>query len=58
MRSRPDPESAWIGAYEYTAIAMGVFDSPTGRHLARHTFVGEKADYYEIADGVFQSESY
>jgi hypothetical protein len=44
--------------YQYTAVAMGVFDGPTGLRLAKHTFVGEKGDYYEIADGVSQSEGY
>ena len=44
--------------YEWTAVAMGVFDGPTGTQLAKHTFVGDKGDYYEIADGVEQSEEY
>ena len=47
-----------IEGYEYTAVAMGVFDSPTGIRLSKHTFVGDKGDYYEIADEVPQSESY
>ena len=44
--------------YEFTAVAMGLFESPTGTRLAKHTFVGDKGDYYEIDDGVPQSESY
>lgn len=44
--------------YEFTAVAMGVFDLPTGTRLAKHTFVGDKGDYYDIDDGVPQSESY
>ena len=47
-----------IEDYEYTAVAMGVFDSPTGVHLSKHTFVGDKGDYYEIDDGLPQSEHY
>ena len=38
-----------IKGYEFTAIALGAFDSPTGMRIAKHTFVGDKGDYYEIA---------
>jgi hypothetical protein len=38
---------------DWTSIAMGAFDS-TNTHLEMHIFVGEKGDYYEIADGVPQ----
>ncbi len=44
------PARDWIG------IAMGAFDSPTLTHLALHIFVGEKGDYYEIADGLPQNQ--
>lgn len=37
---------------ERLAIAMGAFDQPTGTHLAKHIFVTDKGDYYEIADGL------
>ncbi len=47
-----------MDGYQYTAVAMGVFECPTGLGLSKHTFVGEKGDYYEIADGVQQSEGY
>jgi hypothetical protein len=40
----------WIG------LAMGAFDTPTNTHIAVHVFVGEKGDYYDIADGVQQFE--
>lgn len=43
------PARDWIG------IAMGAFDPPTGTRLAIHIFVGEKGDYYEIADGLPQN---
>ena len=47
-----------IEGYAFTAVAMGLFDGPTGLHLAKHTFVVEKGDYYEIADGVTQCEGF
>ena len=40
------PHKDWI------AIAMGAFDAPTGTALAKHIFVADKGDYYEIADGL------
>lgn len=47
-----DPlERDWIG------LAMGAFDAPTDTSLAVHIFVGDKGDYYDIADGVPQWES-
>ena len=33
-----------------TGIAAGSLDSPTGLHTMGHIFVGEKADFYDIAD--------
>lgn len=39
----------WIG------VAMGAFDGPTETTLKVHIFVGDKGDYYEIADGLPQS---
>jgi hypothetical protein len=47
-----------IDGYQYTAVAMGALEGPTGMKLSKHTFVGDKGDYYEIADGVAQSDSY
>lgn len=44
--------------YEFTAVAMGLLDGPTNLRLSKHTFVGDKGDYYEISDGVAQSDSY
>ncbi len=41
---------------DWTAIAMGAFDGPTGTSLKMHIFVSEKGDYYEIADGLPQNE--
>jgi len=33
-------------------IAMGAFESPTGRYLAEHINVADKGDYYEIGDSL------
>ena len=40
---------------DWTGIALGAFDSPTGIRLEKHIFVAEKGDYYEIADGLPQN---
>jgi len=40
---------------DWTAIALGAFDGPTGVWLARHIFVSEKGDYYDITDGLPQN---
>jgi hypothetical protein len=37
------------------AVAMGAFDPPTGTRLARHIFVADKGDYYDIADALPQN---
>ncbi|HUB85528.1 MAG TPA: GFA family protein, partial [Rhizomicrobium sp.] len=42
----------------FVAVAMGAFDKPTGARLAKHIFVGDKGDYYEIADGLPQHDDY
>jgi hypothetical protein len=41
---------------DWIAIAMGAFEQPTGTHLAKHIFVADKGDYYEIADGLPQNQ--
>jgi hypothetical protein len=41
---------------DFIAVAMGAFDKPTGARLAKHIFVADKGDYYEIADGVPQHQ--
>jgi hypothetical protein len=40
------------------AVAMGAFDAPTDTKLAKHIFVADKGDYYEIADGVVEHRRY
>jgi hypothetical protein len=47
-----------MDGYRYTAVAMGLFDGPTGLSLLKHTFVDDKGDYYEIGDGALQSSDY
>ena len=37
---------------DWTAIAMGAFEKPTGTRLDKHIFVHEAGDYYEIGDGL------
>lgn len=36
------------------AIGAGALAAPTGVKLTKHIFVGEKGDYYDIADGLPQ----
>ena len=40
---------------DWIAVAMGAFDAPTGTRLAKHVFVADQGDYYEIADGLPQN---
>ena len=40
--------------HNWTAIALGAFDTPTNTKLKQHIFTVEKGDYYEIADGLPQ----
>lgn len=47
-----------IEGYQYTAVAMGALEKPTGVRLSKHTFVGDKGDYYDITDGLPQSEDF
>ena len=36
------------------SISMGALDEPTGLKLARHIFVADKGDYYDIKDDLPQ----
>lgn len=46
----------WEGAHRrYVSIAAGTLDLPTGLVTARHIFVADKGDYYQIDDAVPQS---
>lgn len=40
--------------FETLGINLGAFEKPTGTRLAQHIFVGDKGDYYDIADGLPQ----
>ena len=40
---------------DFIGISMGAFDSPTGTRLAKHIFVADKGDYYDITDGLPQN---
>jgi hypothetical protein len=44
--------------YEFTAVAMGLLDTPTGLTLKKHAFSKDRGDYYQICDGLPQSDSY
>lgn len=37
---------------EYTAIACGMLDQPSGVTVRGHIFVADKGDYYRLADGL------
>ena len=39
------------------SVAAGTIDGATGLHAARHIYVTDKGDYYDIADGVPQKQS-
>ncbi len=40
------------------SVAAGALESPTGLRMARHIFVADKGDYYDIADGLPQLDKY
>ena len=39
---------------DYVAVAAGALDAPSGLQTARHIFVADKGDYYDIDDGLEQ----
>lgn len=41
-------------AQRHISIAAGTLDQPSGLKQVRHIFVADKADFYEIADGLEQ----
>lgn len=45
------PGADWIG------LNLGSFDGLTGTKIARHIFVGDKGDYYDICDGAPQYDT-
>ena len=42
--------------YNWTAVALGSFDTPTQTKIKDHIFTIEKGDYYQISDGLPQIE--
>jgi len=42
------PHKDWI------AVALGAFDTPTQTKIAKHIFVANKGDYYDLTDGIPQ----
>lgn len=42
--------------HPFTSIMAGCLDAPTGLKLTKHIFVGDKGDYYDLNDGLPQSE--
>ncbi len=47
-----------IEGYQWTAVAMGCIDTPLNLTISKHTFVGDKGDYYQINDGAPQSHEF
>ena len=41
---------------DWTGVAMGALDAPTGIRLTRHIFTADKGDYYRIPDNEPQEE--
>lgn len=40
------------------SVMAGTLDPPTHLHIARHIFVADKSDYYELQDSVPKSEGW
>lgn len=47
-----------LDGYEYIAVMMGLFDEPANTRFSKHIFVKDKGDYYDIDDGLPQSEGF
>ena len=41
---------------DHTSVSMGAFETPTNTKIAKHIFVANKGDYYEINDDLPQSD--
>jgi hypothetical protein len=48
----------WDDGVTPFGINMGALDQPTGLRMAKHIFVDDKADYYEITDSLPRFEGY
>lgn len=47
-----------IEGYEWTAVALGCLDTSMKLKVAKHTFVADKGNYYEITDDAPQCQAY
>jgi hypothetical protein len=41
-----------LSTRDYTGILSAVFDEPSGLRMAKHIFVADEGDCYEITDGL------
>jgi len=41
---------------DWTGVAMGAIDAPTGTRLAKHIYTADKGDYYDIPNNEPQEE--
>lgn len=46
-----------IAGYEWTGVTLGCLDTSMKLAVAKHTFVADKGNYYEIADGAPQRQA-
>jgi hypothetical protein len=44
--------------HDIVGVGMGAFEKPTGTKIEKHIFVASKGDYYDITDGLPQSDDY
>lgn len=42
----------------FTSIGAGCVDAPSGLKTAKHIFIDDKGDYYDVADGLPQVAQY
>lgn len=48
----------WDGGGQDISLNAGTLDQPTGLKMTSHIFVADKADYYEIDDGLPRHQTY
>jgi hypothetical protein len=47
-----------IPGYEWTGVALGCLDTSMKLKVAKHTFVADKGNYYDITDDAPQCQAY
>ena len=47
-----------IAGYEWTGVTLGCLDTSMKFKIAKHTFVADKGNYYDINDDALQREAY